>query len=136
MSLQIDIDNVLEVSCDDAQKRESALSAAKDLVSEAGDKVQVSDDRIFFHCEWEPPFKQLKKLSAAHTGVTFTLWSEAFQQHHWISKVDYVDGKGAEETLSRIDDEFPAVFKEIFSAEESSWEKSPTPGFQTWFPSR
>ncbi|WP_309397732.1 hypothetical protein [Cerasicoccus maritimus] len=134
MSLHIDIDNVIAVASENAEQREAALAAVKQLAAEAGDKVQTSEDRVFFHCEWEPPFKALKKLSKEMPDVTFSLWAEAFQEHHWICKVEYVAGKGDEQTLSRIDDEFGGVFQEIFGCDDVSWEKTPQSAFLGWFP--
>ncbi|WP_269540934.1 hypothetical protein [Cerasicoccus fimbriatus] len=134
MSLHIDIDNVVAVASENAEQRQAAFDAVKQIAEEAGDKVQTSDDRIFFHCEWEPPFKALKKLSKEMPDVVFTLWADAFKEHHWICKVQYVAGKGDEQTLSRIDDEFPGVFQEIFGCDEGTWEKDNKAPFLPWFP--
>lgn len=120
MSLpKIDIDNIIAVATDDADQRQTALEAVQAIAAEAGDKLQTSDGRVYFHTEWEPPFKALKKLSKEMPDVTFTLWADAFAAHHWIAKVEYVAGKGEEETLSRIDDQFDAVFAEISAAKKS-----------------
>lgn len=134
MSLQIDIDNVIAVASENAEERQAALEAVKQIAAEAGDKVQTRDDRIYFHCMWEPPFKALKKLSKDMPSVVFTLWADAFKAHHWICKVQYVDGKGEEQTLSRIDDEFPQIFEEIFGCPENDWAKTPKAPFLAWFP--
>jgi len=134
MSPQIDIDNVIAVASENAEQRQAAFEAVKQIADEAGDKVQTGEDRVYFHCEWEPPFKALKKLSKDMPEVVFTLWADAFKEHHWICKVQYVGGKGEEQTLSRIDDEFPGVFQEIFGCAEAEWEKAPKSPFIAWFP--
>jgi len=136
MSLQIDIDNVIAVEGEDETERRRAREAVETLAGEVGDGVRTNGDRVYFHCEWEPPFKQLKKLSKEHPEAAFTLWSDAFKEHHWVSKVTYQQGKGDEETLSRIDDGFPAVFEEIFGVSEAEWESEPRHAFTTWFPDR
>lgn len=134
MSLQIDIDNVIAVASENAEQRQAALEAVKQLAEESGGKVQANGEQVYFRCEWEPPFKALKKLSKEMPDVVFTLWADAFKEHHWICKVQYVQGKGEEQTLSRIDDEFPEVFEEIYGCNEVDWEKSPKSAFLAWFP--
>jgi len=136
MSLHIDIDNVIAVTANDETTCEAARQAAERIAIEAGDQVKTNGDRIFFHCEWEPPFKQLKKVSKEHPEATFTLWADAFQENHWIAKAIYQAGKGDEETYSRIDDDFPSVFKEIFARSEAEWEAQPLVAFSSWFPDR
>ncbi|GHB91872.1 hypothetical protein [Cerasicoccus arenae] len=135
MTPKIDINNVIAVASTNAEQRQAAFEAVKQIAAEFGDKVQVGEDRVLFHCEWEPPFKALKKLSKEMPDVSFTLWADAFQKSHWICKVEYLEGKGEEQTLSRIDDDFPGIFKEIFGIEEPSWQKKQTASFQAWFPS-
>lgn len=134
--IDIDIDNVIAVQCEDTVQREKALEAVRAFAEEAGNGFQRSDKRVYFRSKWEPPFRALKKLSQEMPEVTFTLWADAFREHHWICKVDYRAGQGEEQTLSRIDEIFPAVFAEIYGCGEAAWEKKPAAPFAQWFPQR
>jgi hypothetical protein len=99
-------------SVDAARAAILALAQAKDPAGAGTDAT----GRVFFTIEWEPAFKEVKELSKQFSGVTFTLYGDAFAKQHWISKTTYESGKtGEDTTVSRIDgDAFRRIYQEVF----------------------
>lgn len=134
----IPIENLLVLRDADASARKAAQEAFVAALAEAGGASDVRTGEnaeeawVRFHCEWEPPFRAAKKTSDAHAGVSVVLYSDSFAASHWISKAEYSGGKGRELTLSRVDDEFDAVFAVMFDTDLAAWENNRSAAFKRY----
>lgn len=134
----IPIENLLVLRDADASARKAAQEAFVAALAEAGEATDVlagenaEEAWVRFHCEWEPPFRAAKKTSDAHASVSVTLYSDSFAASHWVSKADYLAGKGRELTLSRVDDDFDGVFAEMFDTDLASWEANRSAAFKRY----
>lgn len=135
MEPHIPIENLLLINDATGEARQSVLDAFTEALKgiDSVENVQTGQSEnglwVRFYCDWEPPFKQLKQISKAQPEVTCTLLSDALVKSHWLSKARYVAGKGDELTVSRVDDDFPEVFRAIFDTEYATWEADRTPPF-------
>lgn len=127
---QIDIENLIKVELKDSAPAAEPTAALAKLIEAECDNVEVrGDDRIRFHSQWEPPFKLLKAWTKENPGSTITVWADALEKHHWVLKGAITGGKSEEVTLSRVDDGFEVVCKEIFGCGYDEWEKNPRQPF-------
>lgn len=135
MEPHIPIENLLLITDATNEARQSLQAAFVEALKEIDSvsNVRTGQDEgglwVRFYCEWEPPFKQLKKISKDHAEVSCVLLSDAFNKSHWLSKAHYVAGKGNEQTISRVDDDFDDVFQEIFGKDHAIWQAEMTPSF-------
>ena len=129
---QIDIENLLLLESSDAGTLDVSLTSLIEALQDACTELKGDGPRLRFHTEWEPPFKALKAWSKQHPECTLTLWADAFAKHHWLLKATIHNGKSDELTASRIDDEFEAIFVEIYGCGFSEWEKQPRAPFQAY----
>lgn len=126
----IDIENLIILQSADAAKLPESLTSLAEALQESCDQVRATgEDRLRFHTSWEPPFKVLKDWSKARPEVTLTLLADAFAKHHWLLKATIQSGKSDELVVSRIDDEFDAIFKEVYGCSFAEWEKKQTAPF-------
>ncbi|WOO41765.1 hypothetical protein [Rubellicoccus peritrichatus] len=127
---QIDIENLIKVEFKDTASAAESTAALAKLIEAQCDKVELrGDNAVRFHSEWEPPFKLMKTWSKENPDATITIWADALAKHHWILKGTIAAGKSEEVTLSRVDDQFETVCKEIFGCTYDEWEKSPREPF-------
>lgn len=129
MAEERDINNLIILKSEDAEKRASAFTALESLVRENWDHVQVENEAINFNTEWEPPYKELKAFSKEHPDVELLLLADAFANRHWICKSTIAAGKSDDLVLSRIDDDFDKVFEEIYGKSLVAWESAPSEPF-------
>lgn len=127
---QIDIENLLKIEFQDNALAGESMAALAKLIETECDKVELRDNHaIRFHSQWEPPFKLLKAWTKENAGTSITLWADALAKHHWLLKATIAAGKSSEVTLSRVDDQFETVCKEIFGCTYDEWEKQPRESF-------
>lgn len=138
MELHIPIENLLLINAATPEARESFQAAFVEALKEVSSvrSLRVGQGEncawVRFYCDWEPPFKQLKAVSKVHEQVPCVLLSDAFAKSHWLSKAEYLGGKGSELTVSRVDDEFEPIFQEVFGKDYASWEAQQTPSFPNY----
>ncbi len=126
---QIDIENLLLVETSDAGTLDSSVAGLAEALTGECDQLKTEGPRLRFHSEWEPPMKALKAWTKEHPECTLTLWADAFAKHHWLLKGTIQNGKSDEVMLTRIDDEFDGVFREVYGCTFEDWEKSPREPF-------
>lgn len=135
MEQHIPIENLLLINDATPEARESFqagfLEALKEIDSVQNTRSGQGENCAWvrFYCDWEPPFKQLKAVSKNHAEIPCVLLSDALVKSHWLSKAEYLGGRGSELTVSRVDDEFETVFQEVFGTDYASWEAQQTPSF-------
>lgn len=126
---QIDIENLLLLESSDAGTVDAAVASLTEALTGECDNLKAEGTRLRFHTQWEPPFKALKDWTKAHPECTLTLWADAFAKHHWLLKATVANGKSDELTVSRIDDEFDGIFREVYGCSFDDWEKKPSAPF-------
>lgn len=126
---QIDIENLLLIESSDAGAFGASVESLTEALKEECTEIKSDGPRLRFHSEWEPPLKALKKWSKEHPVCSLTLWADAFAKHHWLLKATIQNGKSEEMTVSRIDDEFEAIFAEVYGCSFAEWEKQPREPF-------
>lgn len=135
MEPHIPIENLLRLTGATAEARQSVLESFVAALAEISNVNSVRTGQsegeawVRFYSEWEPPFKALKKASGVQAEVTCVLLSEAFAKSHWLSRAEYLAGKGKELTVSRVDDEFDVIFFEIFGKDLPAWEAAQSAPF-------
>ncbi len=135
MAEERDINNLITVSGGDDAQREAALAALEQLARDNWNFVRVENGRVNFNTDWEPPFKELKALSKEHPEVELHLLADAYTNRHWICKGTIANGKSDEEAISLVDDNFDAVFKEVYGCTYEEWQKQPCEPFARVFAS-
>ncbi|MBC2594517.1 hypothetical protein H5P28_09630 [Ruficoccus amylovorans] len=135
MAEERDINNLITVSGGDDAQRAAAFAALEKLAQDNWNFVRTENGRVNFNTDWEPPFKELKALSKEHPGVEFNLLADAYTNRHWICKATIAEGKSNEEAISLVDDDFDAVFNEIYGCSYEQWEKQPCEPFVKLFAS-
>jgi len=126
---QIDIENRLCLETADSGNLAETINQLQTLLEESSDQVRVNGTDLRFHTEWEPPLKPLRAWSKEHPECKLTLWADAFAEHHWLLKATIQNGKCDELTVSRIDDEFDAIFQEVYGCSFEAWEQKPREPF-------
>lgn len=127
---QIDIENLIVLKTQETAQLESHTEALADLLRAECKDVSIREPgAIRFHSQWEPPMKLLKSWTKEHPELMIELLAESFADHHWLLKAQIQTGKAEELTVSRIDDEFDSIFKEIFGCSLDEWEQKPTAPF-------
>ncbi|MEM9227553.1 MAG: hypothetical protein AAGA45_06265 [Verrucomicrobiota bacterium] len=132
MAEERDINNLVTLSAGEDEARTAAFAALETCVKSNANQVNVLTNAINFNTDWEPPFKALKVWSKEHPEVELILLADAFGHRHWICKSVFKAGKSSDMVLSLIDDEFEAVFEEIYGMPHADWEKAPTEPFANY----
>ena len=133
MAEERDITNLITVTGGDDTQREAAAVALEKLVRENWDFTQAANGQVLFNTEWEPPFKELKAFSKEHPEVELQLLADAYVKRHWVCKATIAKGKSDEEAISLVDDDFDAVFQDIYGCSYEVWEKNPSEPFNKVF---